>query len=115
MALENSHSLNVGEIERTPKRICFRVRVDEIPGVPEARALTLANHFMEERFSRKFSWNQDYIYTPASIDGSGKAWILLDINASPTTVNSQVPLEAFRVTITGDIWYAQKPYQESRY
>lgn len=102
MSSDGKEPLDGGDNE--PRRYCFRVQVDDIPGVPEARALTLVNRFMLERFARRFSWELDYVYAPANIDGSGKAWVLLDVGKDATTTSSldQIRLDVFKVKIEGE-------------
>jgi hypothetical protein len=53
-------------------RYCFRVRVEDLPGPPLGRSITLANDFLRRNFHRSFSWDTDYVYTPVNIDGQGK-------------------------------------------
>ena len=61
-----------------PTRFCLHVRVQEIPGPPLGRALTLAKAFLQTKFGRPFSWDTDYVYTPYGIEGEGKQWVLVD-------------------------------------
>jgi hypothetical protein len=58
---------------------------------------------MLERFSRRFSWEVDYVYAPSNIDGSGKAWVLLDVgkDITPTPSQDQISLDVFKVKIQG--------------
>lgn len=68
-------------------RLCFRFKPQDIPGIPGARSITVANAFMEANFHREFDWEKDYVYTPADIDQTTrKLFMFLDVNkdASPT-------------------------------
>ena len=87
------------EVKSAATRFCFRVRVEDIPGPPLGRSLTLANDFLNRNFHRSFSWESDYVYTPANIGGEGKAWILLDVdkNVEPKPDLKDVELVTFRV------------------
>jgi hypothetical protein len=68
-------------LQRQCLPLCFRFQVEQIPGEPCARPLTLVNAFMERFHQRKFSWEDDYIYTPSNIDhDKGKAYLILDVN-----------------------------------
>lgn len=92
-------------------RFCFRLRVEDIPGVPLARSITLANDFLTRNFHRKFSWDQDYVYTPVNIGDEGKAWILLDVNKNmePKPALQDVELVVFRVKVVGDSMCDKSP------
>jgi hypothetical protein len=62
-------------------RFCFRFRPQDIPGIPGARSITIANAFMEANFQREFDWEKDYVYTPAGIDEvTRKLYMFLDVN-----------------------------------
>ena len=89
--------------ELTPTRFCFRVRVEDLPGPPCGRSITLANDFLSRNFRRTFSWDSDYPHTPVNIDGIGKAWILLDVatNVEPKPDLRDVNLKIFRVNGIG--------------
>jgi hypothetical protein len=70
--------LKMPEINRS----YFAFRLEQIPGKPRAQSLTIAHEFMQHNFGRNFSWEEDYVYTPPNIcDESGKARVLLNINA----------------------------------
>lgn len=88
-----------------PVRYCFRVRVEKIPGPPLGRSITLANDFMLRNFDREFSWDLDYVYTPANIGEEGKAWILIDVDkaASPSPKYEDVKLKVFRVNVVEEV------------
>ena len=88
----------------TPTRFCFRLRLEDVPGPPLGRSITLANDFLSRNFHRSFNWDSDYPYTPANIDGEGKAWILLDVakNVEPKPDSRDVNLKTFRVKRIGD-------------
>ena len=81
-------------------RFCFRVRVEDIPGPPLGRSLTLAHDFVKRNFDRDFSWDTDYVYTPTNIGAEGKAWILLDVdkNVEPKPDLDSLTLVAYKVT-----------------
>jgi hypothetical protein len=85
-------------------RYCFRVRVEDLPGPPLGRSITLANDFLRRNFHRSFSWDTDYVYTPVNIDGQGKAWVLLDVdkNVEPRPDSNEVDLFTFRVSVVED-------------
>lgn len=83
-------------------RFCFRFRVEQIPGEPCARPLTLVNAFMERFFQREFSWKDDYIYTPSNIDhDKGKAYLILDVNKQcvPKPATEDVRICCYRVAV----------------
>lgn len=64
-----------------PHRALISFRLENIPGKPLARSLTIANLFTTQFFQREFSWDMDYVYTPADIEAtSGKRYLILDIN-----------------------------------
>lgn len=89
------------QVERPkPTRYCFRVRVEQIPGPPLGRSITLANDFMLPRFNREFDWDRDYVYTPVRIDQTGSQWLLLDIDKDlhPLADSRTVDLAVFRVS-----------------
>ncbi|KAF1993394.1 hypothetical protein P154DRAFT_477630 [Amniculicola lignicola CBS 123094] len=72
-------------------RLCFRFKPQDIPGIPGARSITVANAFMQLNFKRNFDWDKDYVYTPAGIDEvkdgtRRKLYMFLDVNkhANPT-------------------------------
>lgn len=73
--------------------------MEDVPGPPLGRSITLANNFLSRNFRRSFSWDSDYVYTPVNIGGQGKAWILLDIdkNVEPKPDPKDVKLVTFRV------------------
>jgi hypothetical protein len=73
--------------------------VEDIPGAPLGRSITLANDFLRRNFDRDFSWISDYVYTPGNIGEEGKAWILLDVdkNVEPKPDLRDVALVIFRV------------------
>lgn len=83
----------------TATRFCFRVRVEDLPGLPLGRSITLADDFLRRNFHRSFSWDSDYAYTPVNIGEEGKAWILLDVDKNVETKPDlqDVKLVAFRV------------------
>src|ERR1700753_36404 len=63
-------------------RLLFKVNIEDIPGTPTARHLTLATTFTERYLDREFDWKKDHIHIPANIDHEkGRAFILLDWNA----------------------------------
>lgn len=82
------------------------MRVEDLPGPPLGRSITLANHFLSRTFNRIFSWAIDYVYTPVNIDGRGKAWILLDVfkNPEPPPDPRDVKLKAFSVKSVGTLF-----------
>ncbi|KAK2050946.1 hypothetical protein LY76DRAFT_466314, partial [Colletotrichum caudatum] len=84
-----------------PQRYCFRVRLEEIPGVPLQRSITLVNDFISQNFQRNFTWDKDYVHTPHNIDGNGKQWILLDVDTStsPKPKYEDVMLHVYRVSV----------------
>lgn len=88
----------------TATRFCFRVRVEDVPGPPLRRSLTLANDFLNRNFHRSFNWDTDYVYTPVNIGGEGKAWIFLDVdkNVEPKPDSKDVDLVTFRVKCDED-------------
>ncbi|KAK4033580.1 hypothetical protein C8A01DRAFT_19490, partial [Parachaetomium inaequale] len=94
-------------------RYCFRVRVEDVPGPPLGRSITLANDFLRRTFDRSFSWDSDYVYTPVNIDGQGKAWILLDVekDVEPKLDLKDVNLSTFRVRVVND----SLEYETARY
>lgn len=78
MELKSQPELNTLETNR----FFFTFQLQQIPGKPGARSLTIAHEFMQRNFGRDFSWEKDYVYTPTNIcDESGKARVLLDMNA----------------------------------
>ncbi|KAK1641523.1 hypothetical protein BDP81DRAFT_310146 [Colletotrichum phormii] len=95
-----------------PLRFCFRVKVEEIPGVPLQRSITLANDFLSQNFQRGFTWDSDYIYTPHDIADSGKKWILLDVgkNISTSSQYDDVELEVYRVNIDDNTFNYEKAH-----
>lgn len=87
-------------------RFCFRFQVEQIPGEPCARPLTLVNAFMERFHQRKFSWDDDYIYTPSNIDhDKGKAYLILDVNKQcvPKPATEDVRICCYRVAVINNI------------
>lgn len=88
----------------TATRFCFRVRVEDVPGPPLGRSITLANDLLKRNFGRSFNWDSDYVYTPVNIGGEGKAWILLDAdkNVEPKPDLKDVELVTFRVRVIKD-------------
>jgi len=86
-------------------RFCFRMRVEDIPGPPLGRSITLANDFLRRNFRRDFSWDTDYVYTPVNIGGEGKAWILLDVdkNVEPKLDLDELELVIYKVTAIEDL------------
>jgi hypothetical protein len=83
----------------TLTRFCFRVRVEDIPGPPLGRSITLANDYLRQNIGRDFSWDSDYVYTPVNIGEIGKSWILIDVdkNVEPKPDLKDVKLVTFRV------------------
>ena len=83
-------------------RYAFSFQVEQIPGEPGARSLTIANAFMQNRFQRDFSWQDDYVYTPANIDQQeGRAFMLLDINkgSASTVMINNLDIKCFKVIV----------------
>jgi hypothetical protein len=86
-------------------RFCFRFRPQDIPGIPGARSITIANAFMETNFQRKFDWEKDYVYTPAGIDEvTRKLYMFLDVNKhANSTFNS---LRCYTVAQGSSMYYS---------
>lgn len=82
-----------------PTRFCLRVRVQEIPGPPLGRSLTLAKAFLQTKFGRPFSWETDYVYTPYGIEGEGKQWVLVDPDSRGAGAGAKVDVEDVRVVV----------------
>jgi hypothetical protein len=89
-------------------RFCFNFKAQDIPGEPGARSITAANAFMQQHFERDFSWQTDYVYTPAGIDDveegkKGIPFMFLDVNkhANPTFQS----LHCFKIIKCGKAMY----------
>ncbi|KAK0720163.1 hypothetical protein B0H67DRAFT_178118 [Lasiosphaeris hirsuta] len=101
---QTTSTKQTGQLKSTTTRFCFRVRVEDVPGPPLGRSLTLANDFLRRNFCRSFSWESDYVYTPVNIGGQGKVWVLLDVdkNVEPKPDLKDVELVTFRVRAIKD-------------
>jgi hypothetical protein len=68
----------------------------------------VTNAFLQERCSRDFLQDIDYLHTPAQIDASdAKCWVMIDVNAMqhPKKQLDDIPLYCFRVDFSD-----QTPY-----
>ncbi|KAK2047270.1 hypothetical protein LZ31DRAFT_629338 [Colletotrichum somersetense] len=120
--MESKHSQvfdkpETDELPAPPQRYCFRVRLEEIPGVSLGRSITLANDFVSKNFQRDFTWDKDYVYTPHNIDGVGKQWIFfdVDVDTSPKPIYEDVRLHVYRVSVVGNEFnYTTAHYSDIR-
>ncbi|KAJ0420527.1 hypothetical protein BJY00DRAFT_312948 [Aspergillus carlsbadensis] len=90
-----------------PYRIFLRFKPAEVPGIPQARHMTLSCCFFSEDLGRHFNDESDWIHVPANIDVSdsgAKAWMVLDLNAKETREEGdRVPIRVFRVVYDSEV------------
>ncbi|EAQ93298.1 predicted protein [Chaetomium globosum CBS 148.51] len=101
----------------TPMRICFRVRVEDVPGALPDRCVILANDFLNRNFHRDFDRERDYAHTPVNTRNEGKAWIILDVNkhVEPKPDPRTVELVTLRVKrVQGSLEYGTVHYANIR-
>ncbi|KAF2455768.1 hypothetical protein BDY21DRAFT_288683 [Lineolata rhizophorae] len=83
------------------KRICLRFNVDDIPGEPGRRPMTVTDAFMDRFCQRPYSWDTDHLYVPCNVDAStGVAYMLLDINKQSALFHKldDIPIRCFNVS-----------------
>lgn len=91
-----------------PQRICFKFKVENIPGEPTRRPITLVDASMLHFFQRSFSWDEDYMLAPSNIDhAKGSGFLVLDINKNytPTPDVHNVPMSYYKVIPSEETMY----------